>query len=123
MNRGIVDLGKSTAGSAGHILDQAGWNSLNGPHAHFAEVNGLARRYPVDISPFNAVVDVSNPEAWEDLRELIGETGVAIVVSKSVNEPRGWRIVEKFPGIQMTGENVVGVHDSELIPLTTADVP
>lgn len=123
MNRGIVDLGKSTAGSAGHILDQAGWNSLNGPHAHFAEVNGLARRYPVDISPFNAVVDVSNPEAWEDLRELIGETGVAIVVSKSVNEPRGWRIVEKFPGIQMTGENVVGVHDSELIPLTHADVP
>jgi len=123
VNRGIVDFGKNTAGSAGHILDQAGWNSLNGPHAHIAEVNGLARRYPVDISPFNAVADVSNPQAWDDLRELIGETGVAIVVSKSVNEPRGWRIVEKFPGIQMTGENVVGVHDSELIPLTNADVP
>jgi ribosomal protein S18 acetylase RimI-like enzyme len=109
--------------NTGHILDAAGWHSLNGPHAHLAEIHGLARRYPIDISPFNAVADASNQAAWDDLRELIGETGVAIVVARTVNEPDGWRIVEKFPGVQMTGEDVIGVHDPELVQLTLADAP
>ena len=108
---------------AGHILDQAGWNALTGPHAHFAEIHGQARRYPIDISPFNAISDLSNQDAWNDLRVLLGETGIAIAITKNLKEPQGWRIVEKFPGVQMTGEDVVGLHDPELIPLTDNDVP
>jgi len=103
--------------SGEHILDRAAWHALNGPHAHLAEVHGMARRYPVDTSPFNAVEDVNNPQAWADLRELIGDDGVAIVIADSVQVPAGWQIVETFPGVQMSGENVVGVHDPELVKL------
>jgi ribosomal protein S18 acetylase RimI-like enzyme len=106
-----------------HVLDRAGWNSLSGPHSHIAEVHGLARRYPVDVSPFNAVADEANPGAWADLHELIGADGVAIVVAKEFVVPNGWELVEKFPGVQMSGEEVIGVSDPDLIPLTNADVP
>jgi len=109
--------------SGEHILDRAAWQALNGPHAYLAEVHGMARRYPVDISPFNAVEDVTNPQAWADLRELIGDDGVAIVVADSVAVPEGWQIVEAFPGVQMSGENVVGVHDPELVKLDISNAP
>ena len=106
-----------------HILDRAGWNSLAGPHAHLAEVYGLARRYPVDISPFNAVADILSQQAWDDLHTLIGDKGVAIVIGGSVKVFAGWKIVEEFYGVQLTGEDVMGEHDPELIKLTNPDVP
>ena len=109
--------------STEHILDRAGWHALNGPHSHLAEIHGMARRYPADISPFNAVADVSNPKAWKDLRELLGPEGVAIVIADSVEVPEGWHIVEKFPGVQMSGEDVVGVHDAELVKLDISNAP
>ncbi len=104
-----------------HLLDRAGWNALIGPHAYLAEINGLARRYPADISPFNAVADIEDPQAWRDLRELIGEEGTAIVIGESFSAPSGWEITNIFPGVQMTGEAVVGQPDSELVPLTLTD--
>lgn len=106
-----------------HVLDRAAWNSLSGPHAHLAEVHGLARRYPTDVSPFNAVADDSNQKAWDDLRELIGSEGVAVLAAKKVDVPDGWEVVERISGVQMTGENVLGSHDSELIQLSASDVP
>ena len=113
---------QSKARSA-HVLDRASWNSLVGPHAHLAEVIGLARRYPVDISPFNAVADTTNSQAWDDLRRLSRDAGTAIVIGESIVAPRGWKIVKVFPGVQMTGEDVVGQVDSDLIHLTNADAP
>lgn len=106
-----------------HVLDRAAWNALVGPHANLAEVNGLARRYPVDISPFNAVADIANPQAWDDLYSLVGAKGTAIVIGESISPPAGWKIVEVFPGVQMTGEDVVGQPDPDLINLTIRDAP
>ena len=106
-----------------HILDRAVWHALNGPHSHLAEVHGMARRYPVDVSPFNAVEDVTNPQAWSGLRELLGPEGAAILVGSVDEAPVGWQIVERFAGVQMTGEAVKGEHDSSLIPLNNDDVP
>ena len=106
-----------------HVLDRACWNALVGPHAHIAEVIGLARRYPVDISHFNAVADTSNSQAWDDLHRLIGDAGTAIVIGESIIAPSGWKIVKVFPGVQMTGEDVVGQMDPDLIHLTNVDAP
>jgi predicted GNAT family acetyltransferase len=104
-----------------HVLDRACWNALVGPHAHLAEVNGSARRYPADMSPFNAVADIANPQAWDDLQKLIGYKGTAIVIGESILAPTGWKIVKVFPGVQMTGEDVVGQEDADLVNLTNAD--
>lgn len=108
---------------ATHILDNAKWNSLSGPHAHLAEVCGLARRYPVDISPFNAIADILSQQAWDDLHTLIGDNGVSIVIGGDLKVFAGWRVIKQFPGVQLTGEHVRGEHDHELIKLTDTDVP
>ena len=118
-----MNVGYKMNEEAMHVLDKAGWHALNGPHSHLAEIHGLARRYPVDMSPFNGVADVSNPKAWDDLRELIGEDGVGIVIGSEVEAPLGWQIVERFPGVQMSGEDVFGAHDPDLVELGIADVP
>ncbi len=97
-----------------HVLDRAGWNSLSGPHSHIAEVHGLARRYPVDVSPFNAVADEANPGAWADLHELIGDDGVAIVVAKEFVVPNGWELVEKGVG-HFVGSVMPGIKDNTVL--------
>lgn len=47
--------------SQSHVLDHAVWPSLTAPHSILAEVQGMARRYPIVISPFGAIEDHHNP--------------------------------------------------------------
>lgn len=104
------------------VLDQAVWSSLSGPHVLMAEVHGMARRYPVDISPFSAIEDQHNPQAWRDLSELIGPEGYAVLVGGDLFIADGWEIVDGGFGLQMTGEDIQGEIDGEAIPLVDADV-
>lgn len=46
-----------------------------------------------------------------------------MLAAKKVDVPDGWEVVERISGVQMTGENVLGSHDSELIQLSASDVP
>ncbi|MFA5918525.1 MAG: GNAT family N-acetyltransferase [Candidatus Nanopelagicaceae bacterium] len=105
------------------VLDDAVWSSLSGPHALMAEVHGMARRYPVDISPFSAIEDHHNPQAWRDLAELIGSDGHSVLTGRDLYIADGWQIIDGGFGLQMTGENVLGEIDGEAIPLADEDVP
>ena len=106
-----------------HILDNAGWASLSGPHASFAKVVGLARRYPVDVSPFGAIADHKDPMAWRDLAELIGP-GQRIVLSRSGLEvPEAWRTPDGGSGVQLVGDEVEGLADDDALQLNANDVP
>ncbi len=118
-----MSIGDDTSSVTTHVLDRAAWNSLSGPHSHLAEVKGLARRYPTDISPFNAVENFSDPQSWQDLRELLGDAQELILSAKNIEVPDDWEIVESGVGVQLTGEDVHGEHDSELIPLGASDAP
>ncbi len=42
------------------VLDNAIWSSLTTRHSNFAEGNGRACRYPVEVSPLGAVADASD---------------------------------------------------------------
>src|SRR5262249_26299011 len=53
-----------------HPLDRPIWAALTSEHAAFAEGDGLARRYPLDISPLAAARDAS-PSALNALATLI----------------------------------------------------
>ena len=44
-------------------LDDPAWSALTGPHAALALVDGDARRYPADVSPF-AAVGRAMPTPW-----------------------------------------------------------
>lgn len=105
-------------------LDNPVWNALTGPQAHFALVNGGARRYPADVAPFCAV---AAPES-DDLADLAGLIAPghrgAIVATIPVTAPSGLRIASAALVLQMHclafrphGQQL------DLVPLTDADVP
>jgi len=104
-------------------LDNPAWWSLTGPHSHFAEGVGLARRYPPDISPFYAISDFQAPQAWVDLAQLTGSEGTAVLFCKDLEYPSDWNDVGGGLGVQMTGEDVFGEFDAATVELTNADVP
>lgn len=106
-----------------HILDNAVWASLSGPHASIAEVNGLARRYPVDVAAFAGLADPDDPQAWHDLAELVGPDGRAVLTAKQIEVPEDWEVIFKGSGVQLTGEEVEGKFDNEAIELSATDVP
>ena len=106
-----------------HILDRAVWSSLNGPHAKFAEVNGMARRYLSEVSPFGAIEDPYNPQAWRDLADLIGAGGHALFTGRDLHIADGWQVIDGGFGLQMTGEGVDGEMDAEATSLGIEDVP
>jgi GNAT superfamily N-acetyltransferase len=106
-----------------HILDNAGWASLAGPHASIAEVLGLARRYPVEVSPFGAIVNHQTPQAWCDLAELIGPNQRIVLSGSRLEVPESWRTPDGGSGVQLIGDEVEGKEDDRALELGTADVP
>jgi GNAT superfamily N-acetyltransferase len=113
----VIDL------SDADVLDRAVWFSLTGPHSNIAEGSGKARRYPVDISPFYAIEDASVQQSWTDLAALTGTSGTAVLTGTGLELPSSWTYLDGGFGIQMTGENVVGIEDGEAISLGRSDVP
>ncbi|HEY1821588.1 MAG TPA: GNAT family N-acetyltransferase [Trebonia sp.] len=105
-----------------HILDNAVWAALTGPHQHLAETFGSAARYPADVSPFAAISDASDPLAWNDLATLVGP-GNSFAL-KGVSElPAGWDAGRSMPGVQMVATTLRPELEPEAVRLGAADVP
>ncbi|MGW2786036.1 GNAT family N-acetyltransferase [Streptomyces populi] len=108
--------------TAPHVLDNAAWAALTGPHAHLAERVGRAARYPTDVSPFTALADPADPRSWDDLAELVGPGTVAPVTAvRSV--PDGWTIEHGGDGVQLTATALHSEPAPEAARLGPADVP
>ncbi|MFD0522551.1 hypothetical protein [Paractinoplanes durhamensis] len=80
------------------VLDNAVWESLIGPHAHLAQVHGLAARYPSEVAGFHALADSADPQAWRDLTELTGPDADVAVAGDVPAEHPGWEVVDRIPG-------------------------
>lgn len=107
-----------------HVLNNAVWAALTGPQAWIAEAVGQARRFPPDVSPFGAIADLSYPECWRDLAELIGPGGHIVLTGKgAIDIPEGWEELGGGTGKQMTGESVMGIPEPEAVELGADDVP
>lgn len=102
-------------------LDNPVWAALHGAHAHLAETKGNAARYPKDISPFAALPDSPDDQAWADLAALVGPGGR--VTGMALQPPAGWEVVANLIGVQMIGTEVDGAIDQDAIVLGTDDVP
>ena len=99
-----------TSGRSTHPLDAAAWASLTGPHAHFALGDGLARRYPADVSPFAAVAAFDDARAWRDLRDVYaaGEVaGLAAPPGFTRAVPPGWELEGVVPGVQLVSTDAL----------------
>ncbi|MEV0917482.1 GNAT family N-acetyltransferase [Streptomyces sp. NPDC049967] len=105
-----------------HILDNAAWAALTGPHAHLAERVGRAARYPTDVSPFSAIEDPADPRAWDDLAALVGP-GAVTPVSGARAVPDGWSVERGGDGVQLVDTALYAEPAPEAEPLGPADVP
>jgi ribosomal protein S18 acetylase RimI-like enzyme len=82
-------------------LDNPIWSALTTVHASMALANGLARRYPGDISPLAALREPT-VEAFVDLAELVGpQDGVGLFTPEPVEAPGNWQVVRTLVLEQM----------------------
>jgi ribosomal protein S18 acetylase RimI-like enzyme len=108
--------------SRSHVLDNAAWAALTGPHAAFAQRVGRAARYPTDVSPFTALADPDDPRAWDDLAALVGP-GADVPVSGVQDAPDGWETVRRGEGVQLVDTALRAEPAPEAVRLGPDDVP
>ena len=104
-------------------LENPVWSSLATGHSAMARVNGMAARYPSDISPLSAIRE-SSPRAFADLRALTkpGEI-VGLVTAFAVTVPDEWEIVLSRFIDQMVCDDFYPGADVEPLLLSEKDVP
>lgn len=112
----------SSPPTASHVLDNAAWAALTGPHAHLAERVGRAARYPTDVSPFTALSDPADPRSWDDLAELVGP-GAVTPVTAVQSVPDGWTVEHSGVGVQLTATALRSEPAPEAVRLGPDDVP
>jgi ribosomal protein S18 acetylase RimI-like enzyme len=107
-----------------HPLDNPIWQALTTSQARFAEICGLARRFPSDITSLGAF-SAPSPEAYDSLAGLAGAGEViTLLLEEPAEPPSGWTVAEAVPLLQMIHEECsLCVPPSELIELTDADAP
>jgi predicted GNAT family acetyltransferase len=106
-----------------HPLDNPIWHALMSTHAHLAEGNALARRYPLHLAPFAAVRE-QTAEGFAALARALHPEGMAALFVTPLEPPLpGWTHLRTFEVMQMTCENLVPTPEPEMIKLETQDVP
>jgi ribosomal protein S18 acetylase RimI-like enzyme len=106
-----------------HSLDNPIWNSLSTLHAHFAEGDGLAKRYPPEVT---LLAGMGEPtiEAYASLAKALQRAGAALFLYQPPHIPAGWNTVHASPLVQMVCEKPNLAQDGfPAEELTPADVP
>jgi ribosomal protein S18 acetylase RimI-like enzyme len=106
------------------LLDRPIWSALTTSQKHLAEGSPQARRYPMDMTPFADMVDMS-AASFAALGELLsGSQVAALFTPEPVDVPAGFKVVLAETGEQMIGSPADSpLRDAEIIKLGAADVP
>ncbi|MEV0642506.1 GNAT family N-acetyltransferase [Streptomyces sp. NPDC050619] len=116
-----LDL-RGDGGLDSRVLNNPVWSALDGPHAGFAERNGQAARYPVDVYAFAALADPGDPAAWADLHTLVGPATV-VRIKPAEQVPDGWEVVGGGVGVQLVDTALRAEPAPEAVRLGPDDVP
>ena len=107
-----------------HPLDRPIWSALTTRQRALAEGDGLVRRYPVAITPFADMMDMS-AKGFAALGALMSDREIAVLFTpEAVDAPAMFRIL-----LAKTGEQMIGTPsessspDAEIETLGPADVP
>jgi ribosomal protein S18 acetylase RimI-like enzyme len=105
------------------LLDRPIWNALTTSHKHLAEGGPRALRYPVDMTPFADMVDMS-AASFAALGDLMAPSQVvALFTPEPVDVPSGFKVVMAESGDQMIGSPADSpLRDTEIVKLGAADV-
>lgn len=106
------------------LLDRPIWSALTTSQKHLAEGGPRALRYPVDMTPFADVPDMS-AASFAALGDLLSGTQVAALFTpEAVDVPAGFKLVIAGPCEQMIGSPADSLlADAEIVELGAADVP
>ena len=106
------------------LLDHPIWSALTTSQKHLAEGGPLARRYPVDMTPFADMADMS-AASFAAVRDLLSGTQVAALFTpEPVEMPSGFKVVLAETGEQMIGSPADSpLRGAEIVTLGPADVP
>src|SRR5579862_1766451 len=104
-------------------LDNPIWFALTTEHRSLACSQGLARRYPPDVSPLAALLHPTN-DAFADLQRLVnpGEH-VAFFTASPFDVPGGWHVDRSRWIGQMICEASPDPPSVAPLPLGTTDIP
>jgi ribosomal protein S18 acetylase RimI-like enzyme len=105
------------------VLDDPVRAALLGPQAHFAVRRGQVLRYAFEVSPFVSLPPEPGLADWRDAAALAGADGTVLMTGPMPAPPDGLAEVTEITGYQLTGEDVAGEHDDEVVRLGPADVP
>jgi ribosomal protein S18 acetylase RimI-like enzyme len=107
-----------------HLLDRPIWSALTTRQQSLAEVDGPARRYPLDIAPFADMVDMST-KSFASLRALMQPEDIAVLFTpEPVNVPNGLELVFAKTGEQMIGTPAGAPNSTaDIVRLDASDVP
>jgi ribosomal protein S18 acetylase RimI-like enzyme len=89
-----------------HVLDNPVWHALTGPQQKVADLRSAAARYVPEVAAFAAVPDEPTAGTWDDLRDLVGRGGAAVLFVKPPNVPDGWGELFRLPSVQMVATSV-----------------
>ena len=107
-----------------HMLANPVWHALTGPQDNVAERHGPAVRYDPSISPFAALPDEPDREAWRSLAALVGDGGTTVLFREEMPPlPPGWHDELHVPCFQMVAADFdVSVDaDAETVQRLTVD--
>ncbi|WP_440639914.1 GNAT family N-acetyltransferase [Bradyrhizobium sp. PUT101] len=106
------------------LLDRPIWSALTTSQKHLAEGGPRALRYPVDMTPFADMVDMS-AASFAALGDLMSGSQVAVLFTpEPVEIPAGFKVLLAEPGEQMIGSPAdTSLRDAEIVRLGAADVP
>lgn len=113
-----------TRSTSGHPLDNPIWKALTTRHAHLAEGEMLARRYPSDISPLAGLSAraYANIDALQDLVAIGEEVGVFETDVPALGP--AWEVLREARITQMIRPAAAPLPDATIAcrPLGAADV-
>ncbi|OAF09878.1 GNAT family N-acetyltransferase [Bradyrhizobium centrolobii] len=106
------------------LLDRPIWTALTTRQKHLAEGGPRAIRYPVTMTPFADMVDMS-AASFAALAELLSGSEVAALFTlEAISPPAGFKVVLAETGEQMIGSPADSpLRDAEIVTLGAADVP
>lgn len=103
-----------------HPLDRPVWHSITGAHAGVSRRHGSAGRYDPDISPFAGTAGDGESD-WQDLRDLLGPAGNAMLAGSPSPVPSDIREAMRTPVLQMVAATWRPEPDPEALELGDAD--
>lgn len=114
----------SAPSTSRHPLDQPIWTALTTTHQSLAEGDDRVRRYPVDMTPFADMPDLS-AGSFAALGALMSAQDIAVLFTPDAVQPPGdFKTMLAETGEQMIGTPVEAPPNGvEIVTLGAADVP